>query len=99
MRGHVRRLKMALFRNFLLLLVSASYYVSPIAATTNDHSAINFFTEQSSQFDPNIDCDVAKLALDYAKKLQPYRGNFVSVYNALELQKCNITIGKSSQTK
>lgn len=90
---------MALFRNLFLLLVSASYYISLTVATTTDHSAVNFFTEQSSHFDPNIDCDVAKLALDYAKKLQPYRGSFVSVYDALELQKCNVTISKSSQTK
>ena len=95
-RDHVQRSKMALFRNLLLLL---SYYVLLIVATTTDHSGINFFTEQTSQFDPNIDCDVGKLALDYAKKLQPYRGSFVSVYNALELQMCNITISKSSQTK
>ena len=88
---------MALFRSLLLLLLSTSYYVSLIVATTTDQSAI--FIEQSSQFDPNINCDVAKLALDYAKKLQPSRGSFVSVYNALELQKCNITISTPSQTK
>ena len=83
----------------LLLLLSASYYVSVIVATASDRSASKFFTEQNSRFDPHVDCDVAKLALDYAKKLQPSRGSFISVYNALELQKCDITISRSSQSK
>ena len=82
----------------LLLLLSASYYVSVIV-TASDRSASKFFTEQNSRFDPHVDCDVAKLALDYAKKLQPSRGSFISVYNALELQKCDITISRSSQSK
>ena len=76
----------------------ASCHISVIATTT-DYSANKFFTERNSSFDPNIDCDVAKLALDYAKKLQPFRKSFVPVYNALGLQNCNITINPSIQTK
>lgn len=92
---------MALYRkrNLLLsFLVFATCYISVIATTT-DHLANKFFTGKDSQFDPNIDCDVAILALDYAKKLQPFRESFVSVYNALGLQKCNVTIGTPVQTK
>ncbi len=38
--------------------------------------------------DPEIDCVVKELAWEFAKKLQPQRGNFSAVYDALQLQNC-----------
>ena len=89
--------KMALCRSMFGLLLSL--VVSLVIATATDYSANKFFTERHSLFDPNIDCDVAKLALDYAKKLQPFRESFDSVYYALGLQDCNVTNTPSHQTK
>lgn len=91
--------KMALRRNLLGLLLPL--LASLVIVTSTDYSENMFFTERNSSFDPNIDCDVAKLALDYAKKLQPFRKSFDSVYYALGLQKCNVTITntESHQTK
>ena len=75
----------------LFVVAGTSYYTSFINATAIGYSDINFLSEQNFSFDPKIDCDIAKLALDYAKKLLPSRGSFNSVYDALQLQKCNIT--------
>ena len=80
---------MALFRIWFLLLLG----IALCCITTATHYSENQF------FDPKIDCDIAKLALDYAKKLQPFRENFDSIYDALELQKCNVTIPPSSKAR
>ncbi len=37
---------------------------------------------------PSFDCAVRKLALDYGKKLLPERGEFKSLFDALQLQNC-----------
>ena len=42
--------------------------------------------------DPALDCAIKELAWSYAKKLQPQRGSFKSVFDALQLQKCNSTM-------
>ena len=47
--------------------------------------------------DHKLDCAIKELALEFARKLQPQRGSFQSVYDALQLQNCNISI-KSGQT-
>ena len=47
--------------------------------------------------DPALDCAIKELALEFARKLQPQRGPFPSVYDALQLRKCNISI-KSGRT-
>ena len=88
---------MASCRNLFSLLLPL--VASLVMVTSTDYSTDKFLIERNSPFDPNIDCDVAKLALDYAKKLQPFRKSFDSVYYALGLQKCNVTIAASHQTK
>lgn len=41
---------------------------------------------------PKLDCAIKELAWNYSKKLLPKRGNFLSVFDALQLQtNCNIT--------
>ena len=42
--------------------------------------------------DPKLDCAIRELALEFARKLQPQRGSFQSVYDALRLRNCNISI-------
>jgi len=51
--------------------------------------------------DPSLDCDLRNLAWDYAKKLLPQYGTFQTVYDALQLQTCNINpdSGKSYSFK
>ena len=44
-----------------------------------------------SNADPKLDCAIKELAWEYARKLQPQRGSFSSVYDALQLQNCNAT--------
>jgi len=48
------------------------------------------FRDSIPIFDAKIGCDVAKLAWDYANILQPQQ-NLISVFDALELHKCNVT--------
>ncbi|XP_065906254.1 uncharacterized protein [Dysidea avara] len=58
------------------------------------------YTENISIFDAKIGCDIAKLAWDYASKLLPAQRNLHSVYDALELHKCNTTnYRKAVETK
>ena len=42
-------------------------------------------------YDPNIECDLSELIWEYAKKLMPSRGVFSSVYDAVNLDKCNVS--------
>jgi len=46
---------------------------------------------QQISYDPDIECDLAELIWEYAKKLIPSRGAFLSVYDAVNLEKCNIS--------
>ena len=39
-----------------------------------------------------IDCDIRALAWSYAKKLLPQYGTFQAVYDALQLQNCNVSL-------
>ena len=58
------------------------------------------YTENIPIFDAKIGCDIAKLAWDYASKLLPAQRNLHSVYDALELHKCNTTnYRKAVETK
>ena len=41
-----------------------------------------------TNIDPKLDCDIKELAWDYAKKLLPWQGDFMSAYNALQLGAC-----------
>ena len=41
-----------------------------------------------TNIDPKLDCDIKSLAWDYAKKLLPWQGDFMSVYDALQLGAC-----------
>ena len=45
-----------------------------------------------SQIDPKIDCPIKELAWSYAKWLLPEYGTFQAVYDALQLQNCNISL-------
>jgi len=42
--------------------------------------------------DPKVDCPIKELAWDYAKQLLPQYGTFQAVYDALQLQNCNISL-------
>ena len=42
--------------------------------------------------DETIDCDIRALAWSYAKKLLPQYGTFQAVYDALQLQNCNVSL-------
>jgi len=42
-------------------------------------------------YDPKIECNLAELIWEYAKKLMPSRGEFSSVYDAVNLEKCNVS--------
>ena len=44
-----------------------------------------------SLYDPHIECDLAELIWEYSKKLMPSRGVFTPVYDAVNLDKCNVT--------
>ena len=48
--------------------------------------------------DPKLDCAVKELAWEYAKKLQPMRGSFSSVYDALQLHNCTSTRKSKART-
>ena len=41
---------------------------------------------------PSLDCDLRTLAWSYAKKLLPQYGTFQAVYDALQLQNCNVSL-------
>ena len=46
----------------------------------------------TAPYDPDIECDLAELIWEYAKKLMPSRGAaFSSVYDAVNLDKCNVS--------
>ena len=49
--------------------------------------------------DPKLDCAIKQLAWEYAKKLLPQRGDFVSAYDALQLAACNISRTSSQHNK
>ena len=42
-----------------------------------------------ANIDPKLDCAIKELAWDYAKKLLPWQGDFMSVYDALQLGDCS----------
>lgn len=44
--------------------------------------------------DPTVDCAVKELAWEFARKLQPQRGNFTEVYDALQLLNCNTSLNQ-----
>ena len=44
--------------------------------------------------DPGVDCAIKELAWEFARKLQPSRGQFQEVYDALQLQNCNISLSQ-----
>ena len=44
------------------------------------------------QVDPKIDCPIKELAWSYAKWLLPRYGTFQAVYDALQLQNCNVSL-------
>ena len=41
-----------------------------------------------TNIDPKLDCGIKELAWDYAKKLLPWQGDFISAYDALQLGAC-----------
>lgn len=43
-----------------------------------------------SGIDPNTDCAIRKFAWEYGRKLQPSRGEFKSLYDALQLGACGV---------
>ena len=48
-------------------------------------------SDSTVHYDPKIECDLAELIWEYAKKLMPSRGTFPSVYDAVNLDKCNVS--------
>ena len=48
-------------------------------------------SDSTVHYDPKIECDLAELIWEYAKKLMPSRGTFPSVYDAVNLEKCNVS--------
>ena len=57
--------------------------ILPLASCLHDSKA--------TPYDPKIECDLAELIWEYAKKLMPSRGAFPSVYDAVNLDKCNVS--------
>jgi hypothetical protein len=49
--------------------------------------------------DPELDCDLRALAWDYARKLLPLRGEFTSVYDALQLENCKAPSAKEHEPR
>ena len=49
--------------------------------------------------DPTLDCAVKNLAWDFAKRLLPRQGTFLSAYNALQLEDCNISLSSGRRYK
>jgi len=47
---------------------------------------------------PSFDCEVRKLAWEYSKLLRPDKQNFRSVFEALQLQNCNMSTPKAPDT-
>ena len=42
--------------------------------------------------EPSLDCELRNLAYQYAQKLLPQYGSFEAVHDALQLQKCNVSL-------
>ena len=42
--------------------------------------------------EPSLDCEIRNLAYQYAQKLLPQYGSFQAVYDALQLQNCNVSL-------
>ena len=53
--------------------------------------------KRPSTVDPKLDCAIRELAWEYAKKLQPQRGDFKSAYDALRLKECGTHRSKHQQ--
>ena len=49
--------------------------------------------------DPSLDCDLRDLAYKYAQKILPQYGSFRAVYDALQLQNCNISLSSGKLYK
>ena len=49
--------------------------------------------------EPSLDCEIRNLAYQYAQKLLPQYGKFQSVYDALQLQKCDISLSSGKLYK
>ena len=45
-------------------------------------------SQSPANIDPALDCAIKQLAWNYAKKLLPFQGDFMSVYDALQLGAC-----------
>ena len=77
---------------FLLLL-------SVVIATSTDRHIGMFPNRINGEFhdlsrpylaDVNVDCHIKKAAYDFAKAIQPERGNHRAVFDALQLQQCDM---------
>jgi len=80
---------------FLTLFLSAAVVVVITLPTFGDGSS----DSQQVSYDPDIECDLAELIWEYAKKLLPSRGAFLSVYDAVNLEKCNVSKYSGSSDK
>ena len=49
--------------------------------------------------EPSLDCDLRSLAYQYAQKLLPQYGSLQAVYDALQLQRCNISLNSGNLYK
>ena len=82
---------MALNRIAVVIFIFTTLITSLQADSSNQP-----VTDTTPIFDAKIGCDVAKLAWDYANILQPQQ-NLLSVFDALELRKCNVTNHRKAQ--
>lgn len=71
---------------FVILICLMVVLAFPLTGCSNP-----WIVEGTVPYDPKIECDLAELIWEYAKKLMPSRNDFLSVYDAVNLDKCNVS--------
>lgn len=75
----------------IVRMISVRVSVSLVVLILPLANCLSCDSEYAPLYDPHIECDLAELIWEYSKKLMPSRGVFSSVYDAVNLDKCNVT--------
>lgn len=82
---------MELALRLLLLLTSLSQ------ALGEHHGPLSRASASPVNVDPSLDCALKELAWDFAKRIVPRQGSFQSVYDALQLSACNVSLASGKR--
>ena len=86
---------MECFALLVLCLITASFGYT--LATNLRPGHLPKASASPTNIDPKLDCAVKELAWDYAKKLLPWKGDFMDAYDALQLDACPNSVPFSSR--